>query len=172
MELLLVMVLIIVVVSMISVTFIISTNTSRDVIDITTSGIDSRVTMYRISKDLREAINLTVAENDEITFQSDVDSDGDYEIVNYYLEDADGHYTLYRKVDDESAKIAAINIVKNDLFAYYTDINTPEGGMSTVDDTELSSIKIIEIKLSIDQGGTESARTMELKTSIALRNKI
>jgi len=171
-ELLIVMVLIIVVVSMISATFIISTNTSRDVIEITTSGIDSRVTMYRISKDLREAVNLTKAENDEIIFQSDVDSDGDYEILNYYLADADGHYNLYRKVDNESAKIVADNIVKNNLFAYYTDIDIPEGGMDTVDETELASIKIIEIKLSIDQGGTESERTMELKTSIALRNKI
>jgi hypothetical protein len=157
---------------MVSATFIYSINTSRDVIEITTSGIDSRVTIYRISKDLREAINLTMAENDEIIFQSDVDSDGDYEILNYYLANADGHYNLYRKVDDESAKIAAINIVKNNLFTYYTGINTPEGGMDTVDETELASIKIIEIKLSIDQGGTESVRTMELKTSIALRNRI
>ncbi|MFA5014257.1 MAG: prepilin-type N-terminal cleavage/methylation domain-containing protein [Actinomycetota bacterium] len=171
-ELLLVMVLIIVVVSMVSATFIISVNTSRDIIEITTSGIDSRVIMYRISKDLREAINLTVAKNDEIIFQSDVDSDGNYEILNYYLANADGHYNLYRKIDDDSAKIAAINIINNNLFAYYTDINTPEGGMDTVDETELASIKIIEIKLSIDQGGTESERTMELKTSIALRNKI
>lgn len=171
-ELLLVMVLIIVVVSMVSATFIHSVNTSGDVIEITTSGIDSRVTMYRISKDLREAINLTKAENDEIIFQSDTDSDGDYEILNYYLADTDGHYSLYRKVDDESAKIVANNIVKNNLFAYYTGIDIPEGGMDTVDETELASIKIIEIKLSIDQGGTESERTMELKTSIALRNKI
>jgi competence protein ComGC len=171
-ELLLVMVLIIVVVSMISAIFIHSINTSRDVIEITTSGIDSRVVMYRISKDLREAINLTKAEHDEIIFQSDVDSDDDYEILNYYLADADGHYNLYRKVDDESAKIVANNIVKNNLFAYYTGINMPEGGMDTVDETELASIKIIEIKLSIDQGGTESERTMELITSIALRNKI
>jgi len=72
----------------------------------------------------------------------------------------------------ESARIVANNIVKNNLFAYYTGINIPEGGMDTVDETELASIKIIEIKLSIDQGGTESERTMELKTSIALRNKI
>ena len=75
------------------------------------------------------------------------------------------------KDDDEKMYNECINEC-NFLFTYYTDINKPEGGMDTVDEAELASIKIIEIKLSIDQGGTESERTMELKTSIALRNKI
>ncbi|OFW53642.1 MAG: hypothetical protein A2163_07440 [Actinobacteria bacterium RBG_13_35_12] len=175
-EILLVVMLIFIVVSMVSATYILSANTSRDVIEITTSGIDSKTAIYRISKDLREAKNISVAYNDSIIFNSNVyieeDSFEVFEEVNYYLVSKDGYYNLYRKVDEEDARVVATNIVNNDLFSYYTGINIPENGMETpVSEAELESIKIIEIKLSIDQGGTESNRTMELKTSIYLRNK-
>ena len=175
-EILLVVMLIFIVVSMVSATYILSANTSRVVIEITTSGIDSKTAIYRISKDLREAKNISVAYNDSIIFNSNVyieeDSFEVFEEVNYYLVSKDGYYNLYRKVDEEDARVVATNIVNNDLFSYYTGINIPENGMETpVSEAELESIKIIEIKLSIDQGGTESNRTMELKTSIYLRNK-
>jgi len=175
-EMLLVVMLIFIVVSMVSATYILSANTSRDVIEITTSGIDSKTAIYRISKDLREAKDISVADNDRIIFISNVyieeDSFEVFEEVNYYLVDKGGYYSLYRKVDEENARVVATNIVNNDLFSYYAGINIPENGMETpVSEAELESIKIIEIKLSIDQGGTVSNRTMELKTSIYLRNK-
>ncbi|MCG2790263.1 MAG: prepilin-type N-terminal cleavage/methylation domain-containing protein [Actinomycetia bacterium] len=163
-ELLLVAMLMFVVISMISAIYVLSVNTSRDVIEVTTSGIDSRVTIYRISKDLREATNLTRAENDEIIFTSNVDSDDDYEVVNYYLVNEEGYYNLYRKIDDGEAKIIVTHIVNNKLFDYYSDINTPS--------SDLDKIKIIKIYIYIDQGGTESPRTMKLETSVSLRNKM
>jgi len=175
-ELLLVVMLIFIVVSIVSATYILSVNTSRDVIEITTSGIDSKTAIYRMSKDLREAKDISIAENDRIIFTSNVypeyDSFEVFEEVNYYLVSENSYYNLYRKVDEEDAKIVAAKIVKNDLFTYYTDINTPANGMTSVSEAELENIKIIEIKLSIDQSGAESPRTMELKTSVALRNKI
>ena len=175
-ELLLVVMLIFIVVSMVSTTYILSANTSRDVIEITTSGIDSKTAIYRISKDLREAKDISVAYNDSIIFNSNVYTEDDgfevFEEVNYYLVDKGGYYSLYRKVNEENARVVATNIINNDLFSYYTGINIPENGMETpVSEAELKSIKIIEIRLSIDQEGTESNRTMELKTSIYLRNK-
>ena len=54
-EVLIVVLLIFVVVSVVSMTYITSINTTKDVVDITTSEIDARTTMYRISKDVREA---------------------------------------------------------------------------------------------------------------------
>ena len=172
-EILLVAMLMFVVISMISATYFLAINTSKDTIDTTTSGRDARLAAYRITKDLRETIDLSIAKNDEIEFKSDVDSDGDYEIVNYSLVSEDGHYTIYRKIDTEDAKIVATKIVKNDLFTYYSDINTPEGGLVTpVGSSELNEIKIIEIYIHIDQSGVESPRTMKLETSVSLRNKM
>jgi prepilin-type N-terminal cleavage/methylation domain-containing protein len=171
-EILLVTMLMLIVISMLSATYFLAINTSSGNIESATSGSDARNAAYRISKDLREATKLTMAEYSEIKFERKIDTDPYFEVVDYYLADEDGYHNLYRKIGTEDAKIVATKIVKNDLFTYYTDINTPEGGMTSVSEADLGNIKIIEIKLSIDQSGAESPRTMELKTLIALRNKI
>ena len=171
-ELMLTMGIILVVVSLISAAYFLSASTSKNVVDITTSEIDSRLIMYRISKDIREAIEISEARASSITFKSNVDDDDDYETVRYYLEPGDGYYTLYRIVDGGSPHFVADKIINDNIFTYYTGIDTPEGGMTSVSEEELSSIKIININLSIDQSGTASSRTMELKTNITLRNRI
>lgn len=61
-EVLLVAMLMFVVISMVSATYVLAINTSRDNIETTTSGRDARIAAYRISKDLREATILTMAE--------------------------------------------------------------------------------------------------------------
>jgi type II secretory pathway pseudopilin PulG len=171
-ELMLTMGIIVIVVSLVSAAYFLSASTSKNVVDTTTSEIDSRLIMYRISKDIREATIISEAESSSTTFKSNVDDDEDYETVRYYLESEDGHYTIYRKVDNGSPHIVAGKIINNNIFTYYTGINTPEGGMTSVSGEELASIKIISIDLSIDQAGAASSRTMELKTNITLRNRI
>lgn len=172
-EVLLVAMLMFVVISMVSVTYFLAINTSRDNIDTTTSGRDARLAVYRITKDLREAANLTMAEYDEIEFESYIDTDDDPETVYYYLESEDGYYNLYREIDDGGAKLVVAHIVDDNLFTYYEDINTPQDGMSTpVVALDLDKIKIIEIYIYIDQSGTETPRTMKLETAVSLRNKI
>jgi len=172
-EIILVILLIVFIVSMVSSTYFLSANTSRDVVEMTTSMADSRVVMYRLTKDLRESSDISQADSDSIIFTSDVDDDGDDEEVNYYLTSVDSYYELYRKIDTNAAKFVATNITDNNLFTYYTDIETPAGGMAVpVGAENLSSIKIIGIGLKIDQSGVETQRTMELETLVALRNRI
>jgi len=171
-ELLLVVLLIVIIVSIISGAYILSINTSREVVDVTTSVIDSKTAMYRVSKDLREIIDISSAEADDITFRSNVDDDEGYEVLEYYLSAEEGYYNLYREVDGGGASLVVSKIVNINIFTYYTGVNIPEGGMDAVSEEELGNIKIIEININIDQGGTESNRTMDLKTSITLRNRI
>ncbi len=172
-EMLLVVLLIVVIVSMVSATYLLSGNTSRDIVDITTSMIDSRVVIYRLTKDLRESSDITQAYADSIIFTSNVDDDGDDEVVNYYLTAVGSYYELYRKIDTEPAKFVATNIIDNNLFTYYTDIGTPEGGVVTpVSAEELGNIKLIGIELKIDQSGGDTQRKMELETVVSLRNRI
>lgn len=170
-ELILVVMLIFAIVSIVSATYLLSVNTSRDVIEITTSAIDSRVVMYRISKDLRETIDINSAESNNIIFRTNVDDDSDYELLNYYLLYENGYYNLYRKVDNENAQMVAGKIIDSNIFNYYSGINTPEEGYSSVSEEELDNIKIVEIKLKIDQSGEESQKTMKLETAVYLRNK-
>ena len=172
-EILLVAMLMFVVISMVSATYFLAINTSRGNIESATSRSDAGIAALRISKDLREATNLTMAEYDKIEFESYIDTDEDPETVYYYLEVEDGYYNLYRKIDDGQAKIIVTHVVNNKLFVYYTDINTPVDGMSTpVVVSDLDKIKIIEIYIYIDQSGAETPRTMKLETSVSLRNKI
>jgi competence protein ComGC len=168
-EILLVVLLIFVVVGVVSMTYI----TSKDVVNITTSEIDARTTMYRISKDIREALSLSIAKDDELKFLCNIDSDEDYEILDYYLIGESGYYNLYRKVDEEQGKILITHIVNNSLFEYYSGIETIGTALTTpVAEVELNNVKIIKINIDIDQEGSPSNRTMNLDTIITLRNKI
>jgi len=175
-EVLLVAMLMFVVISMVSATYFLAINTSRGNIESATSRSDASIAALRISKDLREATKLTVAENYRIKFTSNIDTDPDPEVVYYYLlPSGDGYNNLYRQIDGQ-AKIIVTHIVNkdnNNLFTYYKDINTSMIGMPTpVVVSDLDKIKIIEIHIYIDQSGVESPRTMKLETSVSLRNKI
>jgi type II secretory pathway pseudopilin PulG len=172
-EVLLVAMLMFVVISMLSATYFLAINTSRGNIESATSRSDAGSAALRISKDLREATKLIMAEYDEIKFESNIDTDPDPEVVNYYLEGKDGYFNLYRKIDYGQEKIIVTHIIDDNLFDYYEDINTPEDGMPTpVVDSDLGKIKIIEIHIYIDQSGAPSQRTMKLETAVSLRNKI
>ena len=172
-ELLLVIILIVIIVVLISATFLQSANVSKGVIDIATSEIDSRLALYRMSKDIREIFYITSADYNSITFTCNVDDDDAYETVSYYLESEDTHYMLMRQVDSAAPKIIINNVVNYNIFAYYQDIGFPEGGIITpVEEINLNKIKIIELYISVDQSGTGSLRTMDLNTTITLRNKL
>ena len=118
-ELLLVIILIVVIVVLISATLIHSANTSKGVIDIASSEIDSRLALYRMSKDIRETFYITSADYNAITIICNVDDDDAYETVSYYLENEDSHYKLMRQVDGATPKIIINNVVDNNIFIYY-----------------------------------------------------
>lgn len=171
-ELIITVALIFLVVSAVSATFILAINTSGDVIDIITSVKDSRLIIYRISRDIREAVEISEAESDSVTFRSFMYIGNDYEVINYYLVSDEEYYTLYRKEGDGAPRVVASKIINNNVFTYYTGVDEPENGMGSVSAEELNSIKIIKIDLSVDQSGSATDRTMDLKTQISLRNRI
>jgi len=66
-----------------------------------------------------------------------------------------------------------MHIINEDFFSYYSDLDYPVGGMATpVGDAELNDIKMVNVNIKVDQGGSQSLRTMDLDTMISLRNKI
>jgi len=173
-ELLMVMGLMFLIIGMISAAFFQSINSTRDVVKIAKSEIDSRVAVYSISKDVRESLDILLADNTEIKFSSNIDADDEFETVHYYLElKTDGSYDLMKEIDDQAAKIIVPNIVNEDLFIYYTGPGSPEGGMiEPVTEIDLNKIKLVGINISVDQSGAVSLQTMDLDTIISLRNKL
>ena len=173
-EVLLVVLLISTIVALVSAVLISSENTNRDVINIVRSEIDSRVALYRISKDIRETNKIISASDSEVIFDSNIDSDEYYEEVRYYIVAEGTHYDLYRQIDSGTGRLLIENIVDGSIFTYYSGLSIPEGGMATpvTDEALLDSIKYIDINVNIDQSGSPSVRTMVLNTMITLRNRI
>ncbi len=172
-ELLIVLLFISLIVGLVSTIYLSVSKTSGEVIDIAKSEIDSRLAVYRISKDIREAISIISAEDDQVSFLSNVDSDENYEEISYSLTSDSGYYNLVRSIDGGIERIFVTHLINSDIFMYYTDIQIPEDGLSApVTAEELGNIKLIKIDVSIDQSGSQSLRTMDLDTLIVLRNKI
>lgn len=174
-ELMLSSLLIAIIVSLTSLSYFNSINSSETTINIATSVKDARTAMYRITKDIREISDIEEADKDKVTFYSNVDSDEDFEKIEYYLEedeDEEGYYNLIRVVGDGEGKIVATHLISDEVFSYKSyyggeSIETP------LEQYELGSVKNIIVNLIIDQESTtEGSRTMNLETSIALRNKI
>lgn len=169
-ELLIVMLILLFVTGVATLTYFTAVNTTRDVISISTSEIDARTAIYRMSKDIREATSISLADEDKIRFTSNIDSDDSFEEVYYFLENENGYYNLYRQVNGETKKIVTSNIISNQLFLYYSDLEE-DNLTPPVDEAELKEIKTIKINIVIDQEKNQTARTMELSTYVTLRNR-
>ncbi len=172
-ELIIAMAFISLIVALVTTIHLSAGKTSKDVINITKSEIDSRVAIYRVSHDLREANSIILAEGDKVKFLSNVDADDDYEEVFYYLESEDGYYNLVKSVDSGEARTISTHLIANNIFSYYSGTQLSEDGLAApVAGDDLENISLIKVNISIDQSGSQSLRTMDLGTLIALRNKI
>jgi len=160
-----------IVVGLTTLTYFNSTQTAQSAINISKAATEARTAMYVLTKDTREIISFVDADEDEITFYSNVDQDEDVEEVHYYTVENGGYYTLYREFDAVSQTLGT-KIISNHIFEYLTGygediLDTP------VDAAELPNIRGINIRLLIDLEDTEeTVRTMDLETSISLRNRL
>ncbi|MDZ7838173.1 MAG: prepilin-type N-terminal cleavage/methylation domain-containing protein [Actinomycetota bacterium] len=93
-EVLLVLMLMLLVVGVITMTYFTSTKASQQVISASTAERVARVTMYNITRELRETEQIIRAESGYITFLSDINSDSVPEEVNYYLQSEDESLTF------------------------------------------------------------------------------
>jgi competence protein ComGC len=169
-ELLFVVVFMGLVFGLIFMTVVNSSNTTSQIMDETTSEIDSRTSLYSLSKNLREATSISSASGNSISFTSDIDDDSNSENINYYLQSEDSYNRLLKSIDSSDPVLIADYVINDIMFEYYSDLNTQ---LSTpLSAEEIESIKIIKIHIDIDQGGSNSVKTMNLSTSVTLRNRI
>lgn len=173
-EMLVVVLLMLTIVVLTSSVLLTSERTNRDIINIARSQIDARLVLYRISKDIRETNVIETAENREVIFYSNVDDDEYFEKVRYYLQDVDSHFSLFRQVDDGGPHLVIENIVDENIFLYYSGLDTVEDLIEMpVVEEELGDIRFVDIAVNIDQSGAQTPyRTMTLSTMITLRNRI
>ena len=171
-ELLLSTLLISVIVSLVTLSYFNSVNASETTISIATSVKDARTAMYILTKEIRELSQIVEADADEIIFYSNVDSDDELEEIHYYLESSGGFYNLSRQVDGNNGEIVVTHLIKDQIFTYTTGYGQ-DSLTVPIESSELGNIRNISINLVIDQENTtEGNRTMNLETSITLRNRV
>lgn len=155
---------------LILMTVVNSSNTTKQILDSTTSEIDSRTSMYVISKDLREATNILSATEEAIRFKGNLDNDSEAETVDIYLQSNEGYYKLYKSIDSQDPVLLSDFVINNAIFEYYSDINNLIS--LPISSENLKNIKIIKISLEVDQSGSSTLKTMSLSTSVTLRNRV
>jgi len=174
-ELLLSTLLITIIVGLVTLSYFNSTKASETTITVATSVKDARTAMYGITKDIREireALGIELADIDEVTFYSNIDADDEFEKVHYYLENDGGFYNLIRQINDGNSKIVVTHLINDQIFSYVTAFGE-DSLLTPVDISELENIRSIGISLIIDQESTiAGSRTIDLGTSVTLRNKV
>jgi len=176
-ELLLSSLLISIIVGLITMSYFNSVRSSEITISVATSARDARTAMNLITKDIREISEITYANGDEFIFKSNVDSDDTMEVVHYQAivddeEGYEGFYKLTREVDSGNTKVVARHLIGSQIFAYIAGYGQDFLDMP-VDSAMLVDIRNVNIELSIDQQNTvEGPRTMNLETSVTLRNRV
>lgn len=162
-EVILVLLLMFLVVSIITMTYFISANASKQVIDTASAEMDARTTMYSLSKQIRGAFQVTHAEKDSIAFISGTGEDQQ----GYFLQAHQDHYRLYESLNGQD-RLLATDIVEENLFFYYSAsqeiLDTP------VSSEQLSQITSVGIVIVMRRTGAPAERTMALDTLVTLRN--
>ncbi|MHB9129451.1 MAG: PulJ/GspJ family protein, partial [Candidatus Humimicrobiaceae bacterium] len=115
-EMLLVVFIIAIVVTVISMLYIYSVRSQKDLLNKAGSESNLRTTMYSIAKDIREATDVSIARNDYIKFNSGSD------IIEFELTASNGTYTLNKKVTiagNTTTKFIMEYITNTNIFSYY-----------------------------------------------------
>jgi len=165
-EMLLVVFIIAIVATVISMIYIYSVRSQKDLLSKAGTESNLRVTMYSIAKDIREATTVTIARNDYIMFNSGSDT------IEYELTPANGTYTLNKKITSggsSTTKFVMEYITDSNIFSYY--LKSPGAALTAPLSEHLSDFKLINLSFTINKEPSIPARAVNLSTMVSLRNR-
>jgi len=126
---------------------------------------ESRYAVDVLSRDLRSAVSISVAGEDNVTFTGDYDGNGTTETISFSRSGT----SLSRTIGTLPAKTIASGILNSaslnseQIFKYYN-----QSGLIT---TDLTQIKLIEVYVKIDKDTTRAPlRSTQITSRIQLRN--
>lgn len=170
-ELLVAATLMSIIVLLTAMTYLNSANAADTTINISNATAEARLAMYYITKDLREINGIIEADDSQVRFYCNVDQDEDMEEVHYYTVENEGYYSLRRDYEDISRTIGT-RLTSDQIFEYFTAFGE-DSLVTPVDNAQLANIKSIDVRLIVErQQAAPGSNTMDLETSITLRNRI
>ena len=126
---------------------------------------EARYAIDVLSRDLRTAVSISVAGEDNVTFVGDYDGNGTTETISY----SRSGVNISRTIGAQAAKTIASGIVNSvslnseQIFKYYN-----QSGSITAD---LAQVKLIEVEVMIDKDtGSVPSRSTQVTSRIQLRN--
>jgi prepilin-type N-terminal cleavage/methylation domain-containing protein len=165
-EMLLVVLIIAIVTSVITMIYIYSVRSQKDLLSKAGSEANLRTTMYSIAKDIREATDVSIAENNHIKFNSGAD------ILEYELTASSGTYILNKKITSggtTTTKFIMKYITNNNVFSYY--LTSTGAALSVPLSVHLSDFKLVNISFTVNQEPSIPVKAVNLSTMVSLRNR-
>ena len=166
-ETLLVVFIIAIVATVISLLYMSSVKSQKDLLNKAGSETNLRTTLYSVAKDLREATDITTAKSDYIKFNSGSD------IIEFELTASNGTYTLNKKITaggTTDTKFIIEYITNNNIFSYYS---TDTGPALTVplSEPDLLAFKLVKLNFTVNKEPSLPAKAVSLLTTVSLRNR-
>jgi prepilin-type N-terminal cleavage/methylation domain-containing protein len=166
-EMLVVGLIIAIIATVISMLYISSVRSQRDLLNKAGSEANIRTTIYSVAKDLREANDVIIARNDYIKFNSGSDT------IEYELVSSSGTYVLNRKLTSAgstSTKFIMGYITNNNIFNYYltgsgASLSVPLSAQNLID------FKIINLNFTVNKEPLIPVKASSLSTMVSLRNR-
>jgi len=177
-EMLLVVFIIAIVATVISLLYISSVRSNKDLLIKAGSEANLRTTMYSVAKDIREigdrkedgnTNEVLEARNDYIKFKKGTAAD----IIEYELISSNGTYTLNKKITSggiTTTKFIMEYITNNNIFSYYLS-----NGMTALpvplSAADLSTFKLVNLYFIVNKEASAAVKAVNLSTMVSLRNR-
>jgi len=165
-EMLMVVLIIGIVSTAVSALYISSLRSQKDLLNKANLETNLRTAIYSISKDLREATNVTIAENSKIKF------DIGTETIEYELVTSNGTYKLNKKITEGGSTITKFimeDIIDNNIFSYY--LESGQTALSVPLSSHLSDFKLVNLNFTVNKEPSVAAKAINLSTMVHLRNR-
>jgi prepilin-type N-terminal cleavage/methylation domain-containing protein len=165
-EMLLVVFIIAIIATVISMIYLSSVRSQKDLLNKAGSEASLRTTLYSVAKDIREATDVSEARNDYIKFTSGSDT------IEYELISSGGTYKLNKKVTAggvTNTKFVMDYITDNNIFNYY--LTSTGAALSAPLSAHLSDFKLVNISIIVNREPSVPAKAVNLSTTVSLRNR-
>ncbi len=169
-EMLIVVLIIAIIASLITTVYITSAKSQKDIINKAGSESNMRTALYIMTKDIREATDVSAATSDYLKFSADINNDSVSEDVEYILTGSSSAYTLNKKINGGSDIFIMDYIIDNSVFSYFTDSS---GSVLQVplDSQNLSTFKLVKINFTVNREPSNTIKAVNLSTVVSLRNR-
>lgn len=169
-EMLIVVLIIAIIASLITTVYITSAKSQKDIINKAGSESNMRTALYTMTKDIREATDISSAKSDYLKIKSNVNNDSIDEVVEYILTSSNGVYILNKKINGGSDIFIMDFITSNNVFSYYANISG-SALQVPLSSQNLSSFKLIKISFIVNREPSNTIKAVNLSTVVSLRNR-